>query len=229
MSKILAQSIFSIKSPYNGTRIHASNVSSFNQILRSLFTQLCLENPCSHIVVFSKPKLQSWNCRSYWNLEVSIRVPRLELYFYLQIAAIVFCDMQFLEMPSLWLMETLQSTFLWSAIIYIYIYILRWHPNGIWQVLKTSILNTDDNVLILSTSFWAILSWPKQIYQILVLHFILFQISCAAVLGPLWQTFVSGLKVYERAFVQGMEESSAGTADSDGTDHSLESLLYRSN
>jgi len=48
-----------------------------------------------------------------------------------------------------------------------------------------------------------------------------------AVLGPLWQTFVSGLKVYERASVQGMEESFAGMADSDGTDQSLESFAIQ--
>ena len=57
-----------------------------------------------------------------------------------------------------------------------------------------------------------------------MLHHILYQISFAAVLGPLWQTFVSGLKVYERASVQGMEESFAGMVDFDGTDQSLESF-----
>ena len=60
-----------------------------------------------------------------------------------------------------------------------------------------------------------------------MLHFLLYQISCAAVLGPLWQTFVSGLNVYERASVQGMEESFAGMADSDGTDQSLESFAIQ--
>ena len=51
--------IFSIGRLHNDTRINASNVSSFNRLLRSLFTQLCLENPCSHIVVLAKPKFQS--------------------------------------------------------------------------------------------------------------------------------------------------------------------------
>jgi hypothetical protein len=46
------------KRPHNDTRINASNVSSFNRLLRSLFTQFCLENPRSHIVVLAKPKLQ---------------------------------------------------------------------------------------------------------------------------------------------------------------------------
>ena len=47
--------------------------------------------------------------------------------------------MQFLERPWLWRVETLQSMLLWSA------------PkkfggqNGIWQALKTSILNIGEN------------------------------------------------------------------------------------
>ena len=53
-------------------------VSSFNQLLQSLFTQLCLENPRSHIVVLAKPKLQRRDRMSHWNLEVFARVPRLE-------------------------------------------------------------------------------------------------------------------------------------------------------
>ena len=78
VSKILAQSIFSIGRPHNDTRINASNVSSFKGLLRSLFTQFYLKNPRSHIVVLAKPKLQSRNYKSYWNLEVYARVPRLE-------------------------------------------------------------------------------------------------------------------------------------------------------
>ena len=79
VSICLVQSIFSIGRPLNDdTRINASNVSSFNPLMRSLFTQLCLENPRSHIVVLVKPKLQSRNYKSYWNMEVSARVPRLE-------------------------------------------------------------------------------------------------------------------------------------------------------
>ena len=49
----------------------------------------------------------------------------------------------------------------------------------------------------------------------------------AGVLVPLWQTFVSGLKVYEQACVQGVEESFSGMADSDGTDQSLESFAIQ--
>ena len=66
VSKILARSMFSIGRPHNDTHIHASNVSSFNQLLQSLVTQLCLENLRSHIAMLAKPKLQpvpSWSCR----------------------------------------------------------------------------------------------------------------------------------------------------------------------
>ena len=59
MLKILAQSIFSNGRPHNDTRISAFNVSSFNWLLRSLFTQLCLENSRSYVVVLAKLKLQS--------------------------------------------------------------------------------------------------------------------------------------------------------------------------
>ena len=64
MSKSLAQSIFSIERLYKDTCINASNISNFHQLLRSLFTQLCLESPRSHIVVLAKPKLQSMPSRS---------------------------------------------------------------------------------------------------------------------------------------------------------------------
>ena len=65
VSKILAQSIFSIGRLHNDTRINASNVSSFSQLLRSHFTKFCLENLCSHEVVLAKRKLQSVRNRSY--------------------------------------------------------------------------------------------------------------------------------------------------------------------
>ena len=66
MRAATTQFIFFIGRPGNDIRINASNVSSFNQLLRSLFTQLCLENPRSYIVVLAKPKLQlvlSRSCR----------------------------------------------------------------------------------------------------------------------------------------------------------------------
>lgn len=47
------------------------------------------------------------------------------------------------------------------------------------------------------------------------------------VLGPLWGTVVSGLKVYESACIQGVEESYADLADSDGSDLSLETLIIQ--
>ena len=44
---------------------------------------------------------------------------------------------------------------------------------------------------------------------------------------PLWQTFVSSLKVYESSLVQGGEEAFAGVYDSDGKEQSLESFVIQ--
>ena len=48
---------FSIERLHNDTRINASNVSSFNRLMWSMFTQSCLENPRSHIVVLAKAEV----------------------------------------------------------------------------------------------------------------------------------------------------------------------------
>ena len=74
----LAQFIFFIGRPHNEARINTSNVSSFNWLLRSLFIQLCLKNSSTRIVKLAELKFWSQNCRSYWNLEVYARMPRLE-------------------------------------------------------------------------------------------------------------------------------------------------------
>ncbi|BBN19279.1 importin-9 [Marchantia polymorpha subsp. ruderalis] len=47
------------------------------------------------------------------------------------------------------------------------------------------------------------------------------------VLGPLWQTFVSGYKVYDSACINADEESFGGLADSDGSDQSLEAFTIQ--
>ena len=89
--------------------------SSPNLFGKSMFTY---SFTCQvEVVVSAESKLHSRNCKIHWNLEVSARVPRLESNYVstCKIATTVFCDRQFLERPSLWLMETLQSTFLWSA------------------------------------------------------------------------------------------------------------------
>ena len=126
--KTLAQSMFPTRRSHNDTRTNAYNVSSFNRLLRSLFTQSCFRKATftyscacqadSEVAVNANLELRSQNCKSYWNLEVSARVPRfghLLWCLYLQIEAIVFCDKQFSERPSLWLVKTLWSTVLWSA------------------------------------------------------------------------------------------------------------------
>ena len=57
-------------------------------------------------------------------------------------------DMQYLERLSLWRVETLQNTFLWIAPKTKTNNIFD-GQNGIWQVLKTSILN-------IATKCWSI-------------------------------------------------------------------------
>jgi hypothetical protein len=61
----------------------------------------------------AESKSQSRNCRNHRNLEVFARVPRLESnYVYIcKLQPLYFVTNIFLERPSLWLVETLQSTF----------------------------------------------------------------------------------------------------------------------
>lgn len=47
------------------------------------------------------------------------------------------------------------------------------------------------------------------------------------VLGPLWSTFVSSLRVYEQASIEGTEDSYEGRYDSDGSEISLESFVIQ--
>lgn len=46
-------------------------------------------------------------------------------------------------------------------------------------------------------------------------------------MGPLWHTFVSSLKVYERSSIEGVEDSYDGRYDSDGAEKSLESFVIQ--
>ncbi|XVF43372.1 hypothetical protein PTKIN_Ptkin02bG0035000 [Pterospermum kingtungense] len=48
-----------------------------------------------------------------------------------------------------------------------------------------------------------------------------------AILGPLWQTFVSSLRVYTRSAVEGTEDSYEGSYDSDGAEKSLDSFVIQ--
>jgi hypothetical protein len=47
------------------------------------------------------------------------------------------------------------------------------------------------------------------------------------ILRPLWNTFVSSLRVYEQASIEGTEDSYEGRYDSDGSEISLESLVIQ--
>uniref|UniRef100_A0A803KVA8 Importin N-terminal domain-containing protein n=1 Tax=Chenopodium quinoa TaxID=63459 RepID=A0A803KVA8_CHEQI len=48
-----------------------------------------------------------------------------------------------------------------------------------------------------------------------------------SIVGPLWQTFVSTLKVYEQSSVEGTQDSFEGRYDSDGAERSLESFVIQ--
>jgi hypothetical protein len=145
VSKFLLQSIFPLE---NCMMTLALTHPMFQVSVDSLITlqQFSLQNPCSHIVVLAKPKLQSvpsWNCRSYWNLEVYGRVPRLESNY------VPICKLQPLYFVT--------SNF-WRGLHYDWWKLCREHfcevpkkgkkkklfdgQNDIWQVLTTSILNT---------------------------------------------------------------------------------------
>jgi len=47
------------------------------------------------------------------------------------------------------------------------------------------------------------------------------------ILGPLWKTFVSSLRVYEQASIEGAEDSYEGRYDSDGSEISLDSFVIQ--
>ncbi|CAH9119623.1 unnamed protein product [Cuscuta europaea] len=47
------------------------------------------------------------------------------------------------------------------------------------------------------------------------------------IMGPLWQTFVSSLRVYIQASVEGMDDAYEGRYDSDGAEQSLESFVIQ--
>ncbi|KAL1807817.1 hypothetical protein ACET3Z_024807 [Daucus carota] len=47
------------------------------------------------------------------------------------------------------------------------------------------------------------------------------------IMGPIWQTFVSSLRVYERSALEGLDDSYDGRYDSDGAEKSLESFIIQ--
>ncbi|KAM7276774.1 hypothetical protein ACFE04_018640 [Oxalis oulophora] len=49
----------------------------------------------------------------------------------------------------------------------------------------------------------------------------------ASIVGPLWQTFVSTLRVYVRSSVEGVEDPHDGSYDSDGSEKSLDSFVIQ--
>ncbi|RDX82379.1 Importin-9, partial [Mucuna pruriens] len=55
----------------------------------------------------------------------------------------------------------------------------------------------------------------------------LFKSEFEVILGPLWNTFVSSLRVYEQASIEGTEDSYEGRYDSDGSEKSLDSFVIQ--
>ncbi|KAK7407626.1 hypothetical protein VNO78_09583 [Psophocarpus tetragonolobus] len=55
----------------------------------------------------------------------------------------------------------------------------------------------------------------------------LFKSEIEVILGPLWNTFVSSLRVYEKASIEGTEDSYEGRYDSDGSEKSLDSFVIQ--
>ena len=145
-AKILAQSIFSIGRLHNDTCINASDVSSFNRRLQSLFTQFCLNNLCSHIVVLAKLKLQSMPSQS---CKIEIR----------RVIGIWWCLLECQDKNlAMFLCANCSRHVLWHA-FFREAFIVTEHifvkcpknknffdgQNGIWLVLKTSILDIQCN------------------------------------------------------------------------------------
>ncbi|CAL0308014.1 unnamed protein product [Lupinus luteus] len=56
---------------------------------------------------------------------------------------------------------------------------------------------------------------------------ILIKSEFEVILGPLWNTFVSSLRVYEQASIEGREDSYDGRYDSDGAEKSLDSFVIQ--
>lgn len=52
-------------------------------------------------------------------------------------------------------------------------------------------------------------------------------LSLSVIVGPLWKTFESSLRVYVRSSIEGTEDSYEGRYDSDGAEKSLDSFVIQ--
>lgn len=66
--------------------------------------------------------------------------------------------------------------------------------------------------------------WSSFLWCFFIFHFFG---GILVILGPLWQTFVSSVGVYERASIEGVEDCYDGRYDSDGSEKSLESFIIQ--
>ncbi|RZC58374.1 hypothetical protein C5167_005683 [Papaver somniferum] len=74
---------------------------------------------------------------------------------------------------------------------------------------------------------WSIRTEALKCLSQFVQNFPTMEAEFAVIAGPLWQTFVSSLKVYEISFIQATHDSYEGLYDSDGEDKSLESFVIQ--
>ena len=149
----------SIRRPHNDTRINASNVSSLNRLLQSLFTQFCLENShlthsCAcqaEVAANAESKLHSQNYKSYWNLECLLECQDWSPTM-LKVANCSHYNWWHAIFGKAYIVkgETLQSNFLWSAPnknknnIKTFL-TTKMAFNRCWWLQVTSILNTACN------------------------------------------------------------------------------------
>lgn len=59
------------------------------------------------------------------------------------------------------------------------------------------------------------------------IHTVFYHVAFSVILGPLWQTFVSSLRVYTQASIEGVDDPYDGRYDSDGAEQSLESFVIQ--
>ncbi|XP_077222247.1 ARM repeat superfamily protein isoform X1 [Tasmannia lanceolata] len=67
----------------------------------------------------------------------------------------------------------------------------------------------------------------KCLIQFVVVFPSLTEAELSVTLGPLWQTFVSCLEVYQLSSIQGIDDPYSGRVDSDGAERSLESFAIQ--
>lgn len=95
-----------------------------------------------------------------------------------------------------------------------------------WMEQFSSILK--DPVQFEDPDDWSIRIQVLKCLNQFLQNFPIFMDSCfSVILGPLWQTFVSSLAVYQQASIEGAEDPYSGRYDSDGSETSLDSFVIQ--